>query len=374
MKITLVQTALFLCFFSSLSFSSCQSNRSRSFSSTSGSNQDPLQIVMDEVSKREPFFGNILVKKGDEILLERSYGYADLRWNQKNTKDSKFMLASVSKQFTASAISTLVLEGKVSYSDPLSKYLPLELVHSLNIEAFKKITIRDLLSHEAGLLKDPQADFININQRYRLRELAEKLLQDERLISHERGQFKYSNVGYILLARVVEVVTKFKFEDYLKFKVLGKIGLKESGVYHRSKIIPRMATGYYRDEDEKFQAFCCSDSSTSMGSHNLFSSARDLALWVDELTKRNKVIGKEFLDFSRVRPQKGVQYFNGLFRKETSSGFHYWHDGFSGGYASRISFFPQQELTIVILLNRVNVFTAQPHIEAIHEELVKVYR
>ena len=332
-----------------------------------------LDELIKSFSKTEPFFGNILVKKGNSIVLEKSYGYADLNWKIKNTSDSKFMLASVSKQFTAAAISQLVNEGRLTYGDPLSKFFSTEEIEVKDRSHFEKITIKDLLSHRAGLLKDVQPDHVNLTKKQSLQALVEQVFKDERLFSHPYGEFYYSNVGYTFLARIVEIVTKFDFDMYLSFKLFRKVNLKNSGVFHRSKIIPNMAAGYYRNEDDKFSAFCCNDSSTNMGSHNLYSTARDLAAWVEEISGKNLSVPKGFLSFENVPSENGVQYFNGLFKRDTELGVHFWHDGFSGGYATRVSFFPEQDLTIVILLNRVNVFTAQGQIEGIHEKMLEMY-
>lgn len=345
---------------------SCQRQPLRKISSEASQ----LDSLIEELSKNEPFYGNILVKKGDEIIVEKSFGLASLEWNIPNSPNSKFLLASVSKQFTAGAISTLVAKGKISYEDPLTKFFPESSVNEKCLDAFRKITIKDLLMHRAGLLKDPQADFVNLNKRYQLQELTAKILKDERLTSHTYGEFYYSNIGYTLLARIVEISSHFKFPMFVDFKVFRTLGLKDSGVFHRSKIIPSMTAGHYVDEDDKLSKYCCYDSSTNMGTHNLYSTARELSKWVDELTKDHTLIGKDHLDFKGIPSmENGIQYFNGFFRESTPYGNHYWHDGWSGGYASRVSFYPEKELTIIILLNRVNVFTAQNNIEAIHKVL-----
>lgn len=352
---------------------SCQGGQSRKVSSLNDYNTHQFDEFIKDISKQEPFFGNILVKKEGKVLLERSYGMANIEWQQKNNRDSKFFLASVSKQFTAAAIYQLVREGKLSYDDPLSKFIPFRGSDPKKVSHYQKITIRDLVAHKAGLLKDLQADFVDMNKKYKLSELIERLLQDERLLTKSYGQFYYSNVGYKILARVVEVVTKFDFDMYLSFKLFRKLKMTNSGVYHRSKIIPHMASGYYRNEDDKFGKFCCYDNSVNMGSHNLYSTTHDLALWVEELTDKNKVMGKDFLSFEEKPARGEAQYFNGLFKKQEGENTHYWHDGFSGGYATRLSFFPEKDLVIIILLNRVNVFTAQTQIEKIHQKLVEVY-
>gem|GEM_PF-5855790 len=93
-----------------------------------------------------------------------------------------------------------------------------------------------------------------------------EIIRDPRLTSQKYGQFYYSNIGYTLLARVVEIVTSFDFEMYVNFKLLRPLKAFQSGLYHRSKIIKSLATGYYRNEDNHYQRLCCVDFSTNMGS------------------------------------------------------------------------------------------------------------
>lgn len=333
-----------------------------------------LKNFISKMTPHEPFFGNVLVHKNGLPVIDLSLGKANLEFDIDNTQETKFLLASVSKQFTAAAIYQLEERGKLSLTDSITKYFPSSLVFEGNRAKWEKITLKDLLQHRAGLIKDLQGDFINLSKKTKLSLLIPKLLQDPRLTSQTYGEFYYSNVGFNLLARVVEIVSHFDFDMYVSFKLFRSIDMKNSGLYHRSKVIPLMATGHYKDEDGRFQKFCCQDYSNNTGSHNLYSTSKDLMKWIKEITTDHKAVPEDFLQFKGVPENElGIQYANGLFRESSSQGgLHYWHDGFSGGYATRISFFPEKDISIVILLNRVDVFTAQSHIESIHKEVLRL--
>ena len=90
------------------------------------------------------FSGTVLIVRKDAVLLRKAYGLADYEWNIKNTIDTKFQLASVTKQFTATAILQLAEKGKLSLDDKLNKFFP-------DYPNAESVTIHMLLSHSSGL-------------------------------------------------------------------------------------------------------------------------------------------------------------------------------------------------------------------------------
>src|ERR1700684_401319 len=81
------------------------------------------QIVRNYVSEGR-FMGSVLVARGDRILLDQGYGFANLEWKVPNTPDTKFRIGSMTKQFTGASILLLADRGKLSLADPIKKYLP----------------------------------------------------------------------------------------------------------------------------------------------------------------------------------------------------------------------------------------------------------
>jgi CubicO group peptidase (beta-lactamase class C family) len=94
--------------------------------------------------KRNEFNGNILVAEGGKIIFQNSYGIANEKTNEKLNIKTSFELASVSKQFTAMGIVQLQKDGKLSYSDLISKYIP-------ELKYYENVTIKNLLIHTGGL-------------------------------------------------------------------------------------------------------------------------------------------------------------------------------------------------------------------------------
>jgi CubicO group peptidase (beta-lactamase class C family) len=337
-----------------------------------------LAEIVTQISPREPFSGTVAVKHKSTPLFTASLGLANREHGVGNTADKKFLIASMSKQFTAAAIYILESKGKIHLEDLVTTYLPASLVHPSHQQQWGKLRIRDLLNHQAGLLKDVQSsESFSFSDHHALPLLVAHILDHPGLLTKQYGQFSYSNVGYILLARIVEVVSKFNFDAFLSYYIFKPLKMDNTGTYHRSKVIPNMVDGYAYDEDGKLTKHCCSDSSNQQGSHNLYSTTGDLLVWIDEIFKSHHIIPEAFVSFLYKNPtpvETDHFYANGLFlQKINSHQFRIWHDGFDSGFTSLMSYYPEKNLTIVILSNRVNVFTTSEQIKKIHDEIVKMF-
>src|SRR5689334_18165864 len=146
------------------------------------------------------FSGSVLVAKDAHILFQKSYGMANHEWNIPNSENTKFHIASVTKTFTAAAIILLEQQGKLKFSDPLSKYVP----GYLNGD---RITIEQMLTHSSGL-----PDFYSLPE-YPAKKYQRVALPD--LIAWVKtkpldflpgSKNSYSNTGYAFLAYIIEQV------------------------------------------------------------------------------------------------------------------------------------------------------------------------
>ena len=107
-------------------------------------NERMEQVVQSYVSNKQ-FMGSVLAARGNTILLNKGYGFANLEWNTVNSPQSEFRLGSVTKQFTAAAIMLLEERGKVNVNDPVKKYM------ADAPAAWDRITIFHLLTHTSGI-------------------------------------------------------------------------------------------------------------------------------------------------------------------------------------------------------------------------------
>jgi CubicO group peptidase (beta-lactamase class C family) len=201
--------------------------------------QGPLGTSLDRyLSALVPFgfSGSALVAKDGQIVLNKGYGLADRAHGRPYTARTVFDIASISKQFTATAILKLEEEGRLKVEDLLSKYLgPLPGQKA-------KITLHMLLTHTAGLPEFLGDEYEPVSRD----ELVRRAL-DTNLIAEPGTKFHYSNAGYSLLAAVVEIASKEPYEQYLRERVWEPAGLRHTGFHIPDR--DRIAHGYTPDGD-----------------------------------------------------------------------------------------------------------------------------
>lgn len=169
------------------------------------------------------FWGAVLVARDGEVLLSRGYGLAN-QDGRRIDSTSLFELASVTKPFTAVLVLRLDQAGKLAIDDPIAKHLP-------GVPADKQaITIRHLLNHTSGLgapMAPPPSD---------TREAAEAFYLAAPQSTQPGTAYAYSNIGYMLLAAIVERVTGTPFEEALRAQVLEPAGMTSSGVCGEARL------------------------------------------------------------------------------------------------------------------------------------------
>ena len=179
------------------------------------------------------FYGSVLVDINGEKVLSKGYGFRDESEKLKNTPYTIFDIGSLTKQFTAAAILKLEMQGKLSTDDIISKYFE-------NVPADKSgITIHELLRHASGLKSVVGGDYDKITQDAFIDSVLNSPLKFE-----PGTAFSYSNIGYSLLAMIIEKVSGVSYEEYL-YENLWKPAQMESTGYTRPNFESDMiANGY----------------------------------------------------------------------------------------------------------------------------------
>ena len=178
------------------------------------------------------FGGALIIEQSGKTLLSKGYGFADRERKIPFTTDTVAQIGSITKSQTAAALVTLIAEGKVSLSDPISKFVPEAP------EPGRSLTIAQLASHSSGLLDTCTDDFD--------RQSEAKLVSDclARPLAHAPGEDNYSNMGYSTLALVVQRVTGKDWEDALRERVWNPLGMKDIGFYFRGQSDDLFSRGY----------------------------------------------------------------------------------------------------------------------------------
>lgn len=215
------------------------------------------------------FSGTVLVTKNGSVLLKKAYGLADYEWNIKNTIDTKYSLASVSKQFTAAAILQLVDKKQLSLDSKLNKFFP-------TFPKGDSITIHMLLCHMSGLQMD--FDELYLNNVSIMQDSALKYIEQKNLLFSPGTNTAYSNIGYYLLAHIIEKLSNQSYSEYLKTNIFEKAKMNNTGVITNNEIITKRAKNYILS-DNKYIHNPYINWEYNIGHDGIYSTVEDLVLW-----------------------------------------------------------------------------------------------
>jgi CubicO group peptidase (beta-lactamase class C family) len=166
---------------------------------------DSLRYVLDL-----PALAGVIITD-DTILFADAVGCRRYSGPMNVTNDDRSNLGSNTKAFTAVLLGTLVDDGSIRWTTPLSEIFP-EFAGSM-LSEYKDITLKSNLSHSAGFVRDSHLNFISTTPMEQRKEVVEWALKQPPQIT--RGQFPYSNLGYIIAGSIAEKLTNKPFEDVL---------------------------------------------------------------------------------------------------------------------------------------------------------------
>jgi len=223
--------------------------------------------------------GGVMVAKNGKILLSKGYGNANMEWNVPNTPDTKYMLASVSKTFTATLVMRLVDEGKLGLDTKLSDVLPW-----YRRDTGEKISIFELLNHTSGIpnyMNLKTQTIPELNREFGTSVInkiafAKKYCQGD--LEFEPGtRWNYNNSAYFLLGLIAEQVTGKPFEKAMQEWIFQPLKMTGSGDLQANpeRVVKHLATGYIKT-DEGFQRMHYWNLSTALGAGSLYSTMEDM--------------------------------------------------------------------------------------------------
>ena len=294
------------------------------------------------------FTGALLVAKKGKVIYQESFGMANREWSVANTLDTRFPIASLTKQFTAAAILQLVEKGKLSLEDKLSRFYP-------DYPKGDSITIHMLLNHTSGiynLLQDPAFTEMNAN-------IPVEALDDSSLVNifqHKPFDFspgtywRYSNSGYILLGYIIEKISGQSYRDYLTKNLFQKAGMHNSDLFRFDTILPHRASGYsYTSKGWKNSRIININVSFSAG--GLFSTVHDLFKWQQALFAGKIIHDTSLAKMNRPNHEdRGAGY--GVFVENLFGRKAIFHSGGLLGFCSYMISYPDDEISVIILTNR----------------------
>jgi CubicO group peptidase (beta-lactamase class C family) len=302
---------------------------------------------------------SIAVVRRGQLVLAKGFGYADLNERVPVSADTVFRLASITKEFTAAALLHLQEEGELSLDDRIGDYL-------LNYPATgRRITIRNLLSHTSGLSDVAvipileEAGGVGYTRERIIDLVAPQPLDFEPGTGHS-----YSNVGFILAGMVIEEATGTTYADYVTDELLEPLGLDETSFCpDEQPSDDRWAHGYDPQHGNWSRALRLGRAPALVdpapinmelvsSAGGLCSTATDLARWPGRL--RSFLDPAAYRDMSRptvLADGATVPYGLGIQIREFGSHPAVSHGGVVAGFVSIVADFPEDDLTVAILVN-----------------------
>ncbi|WHT49806.1 serine hydrolase [Sporosarcina thermotolerans] len=234
-----------------------------------------LKEYINEYAKLWDFYGVIQVKKKGEVLFEDAYGYASIEFGIKNDMNSRFSVASMSKQFTAFAIMLLYDKKMLDIDKPAQLYLPAEM------QIDESITVHHLLSHTSGLYNFTNFEddfFAGYNRMDYSRDYFFQKYINKQLTKLAGTVFDYNNSNYNLLAWIIENVSGETYDEFLGNHIFLPLHMLNSYVDDGCKTIKNRSCNYVYDYDSVVKSPYFNEK-FSIGAGAIVSNCDDLYKW-----------------------------------------------------------------------------------------------
>jgi len=315
-----------------------------------------LHNWLNKLHSRGKFNGVVLLSVDGDVVLRRAYGFADVDDKKHLNEHSSFNLASVSKQFVAAGVVLLKHQGKLSYADKLGEYIP-------ELSFYGEITIRHLLNHTSGIpdyLK-LASDSLNESEIVTVPKLIAIYASKKPQTRFRPGEkFEYNNMGYVLLAEIIERVTNMKFSAFMEKNIFQPLGMTHTTVFNLlSENEPENRVYGFRREFYLFGRKVLRDLNRFdgvVGDGGIYSCAYDLFVWHKALLAGNLIPVEEMAEAYRsgfLNNGKKTGYGFGWFINDDGSVEH------AGGWQGFATYFWRDLSTghmIVVLDNSGNIF------------------
>jgi CubicO group peptidase (beta-lactamase class C family) len=301
--------------------------------------------VRAEMEKQHVPGVSVAVIKDLKVIKARGYGLANIELNVAAKPETVYKIGSVSKQFIATGIMLLAQDGKIALDDPVSKYL------EGTPETWKTITVRHLLTHTSGIVREaPGFDPLKIQPDLDVIKTAYSL--PLRFVPGEK--YEYCNVGYFSLAQIIHKVSGKPWADFLNERIFAPLKMSSTRTTTMSDLVSNRASGYLW-QDGRFENASVYFALRPSGA--FLSTILDLAKW-DSALATGQILKQSALDqmWTPVKLNDGSTYAYGFgWSLDPLEGHKRVHHGGSlPGFRSEIARFVDDKVTVIVLTNGDN--------------------
>lgn len=297
----------------------------------------------------------VAIVKDGEILHKKGYGLANLEYDIPIDSLTVFDIASLSKQITGFAISTLIEQGKISLDDDIRKHIP-ELP-----DFGSTITIDHLVHHTSGLRDWPGTlsikgqvfeDVISFN------EILSMAYSQKELNFTPGAEYLYSNTGYNVLAELIQRVTGYSFRQWTDDNIFQPLEMTNTHFHDdHTEIIKNNANGYfYKDGDYHLS----SNNLTALGSSSLYTTIDDFVKWAiyfNDPKVRSEAIINRMLQQGVLNNGEEISYAFGIHIGEYRGINRISHRGSWASFKTYSGYFPDENISVIIFSNNASFNT-----------------
>jgi CubicO group peptidase (beta-lactamase class C family) len=305
---------------------------------------------MEQQAANLSFSGAVLVARRGKVFLQNGYGAADRRWKRPNTEQTRFRIASISKQFTAVAILLLQSRGKLNVHDRVCTYLP------DCPPAWEAVTLHQLLTHTSGIPNyTVQPDYASYRATPAASSEVMARFSDLPLEFAPGDRFAYSNSGYLVLGLVIERLSALPYEQFLQQNIFTPLGLKNTGCLDGTGLALGYANSYDRTQADH------SDPMAECADGGLYSTVGDLYLW-DQALLDDSFLSADlrelaFTAYEFMPESGGLSYGYGFMVGELPELYGHplvGHTGRIEGFLTANFYFPDEQVAVILLANQRN--------------------
>jgi CubicO group peptidase (beta-lactamase class C family) len=316
---------------------------------------------------------SVAIVKDGKILLSKGYGVRRMGDPAPVDANTRFGIASNTKLFTATALALLVEEGKIEWDKPVITYLPDFAMSDSYVT--RQLTVRDLLVHRSGLGLGAGDLLWWPPTTYDRKEIARRLRYIP-LATSFRSSYAYDNVLYLVAGEVIEKVSEQSWEEFVRRRILQKVGMSQSDVRHPGEDAANIA-GTHAEVNDTVRAVAPFISDNTNPAGGIMAGAADLARWMRVQLDSGRVAGdvrlfspaaakqlwrevtpvpiadppREFPQLAHLRATMagyalglGVRDYRGYILRQ--------HTGGLPGYVSKLAMIPDLRLGVAVLTNQ----------------------
>lgn len=310
-----------------------------------------FEIYLKPFADTGNFTGAVLIARKGRVLFRHAYGMANFELRVPNSVATRFHIASVSKPFTAMAILQLEEQGRLSVSDPVSRFVP-------DFPNGDRIKLEHLLTHTSGIP--------NVNDLPDYDTFARSPHTIEQLVAkfsalpldfQPGGNYRYSNSNYNLLALILEKVSGESYGDYVRKHIFDPAGMQNTGHDGEAfRLIPLSASGYEPAGINAYEKAPYLDWTNKTGNGSLYST-------LDDLYRFDRALNTETLLKSATRQKyfvegRGNRY--GWFNRKRGTRRVMSSNGRSPGFTAQLDRFPDDDVTVIVLSNSYATVSQDP--------------